>query len=696
MPEIDSHLLQPTSFSGTLRQPPANIWWSGVTRPLGSPPTTSVQSPASSTSWPASESHLEWAGRVKAAGSRLRFGLGDGDCKLDLDPSQASHQVLTYRRALPSVFLGYLEEDGIGDGVCEEDVVNVHRNWSAQPRIQRPIGSMEDQLGHLPLAQSPLNRNLLRVYFNILSRFKASLNGDPDPNNPFVRHYAPFCLQDPVVVQIVMYASACYLHETGHISRTALMMSKGHAIQMLNRRISLGQGPTGTGTTTGNAEHAGAVEETSCGGRTGDAAVAGVIQLAAAEWYWGENENDIQHHLRGLRNMIRLRGGFERLGMNGILAKNAICHDVSIALAHENSPLLLPSAQARGCGDSEFSWPSWAAEYAFVDPIKHVPLRPSHWAPFVYSLPHVGALPTFAECALFLGIHQATASILDNVRFLGKTVDAAFGGATDVNDATNETTTTTRTTSRKIRLTARYIYEHLTGLHPAIPGHRTSVSTLSTSGTSPRDDYFPGGRHEGSTRSGSLSSAGTGALATGGPDRSPSAPESDSTTTPEWSSTADASNPSTSPEAASQQQQQQQQQHASPDYMYQAIRLAAIVYSRAIMNRVPLSEACSQLEFLQIWTTTWRVPLSTWNAAVGIFHWIMLSIAPTCLTTPHARFVKNMLMVSTLALGVENWAVLMGAARAGLRMQHWLKDVEGDSKDNTDDEEGGRRWREER
>lgn len=158
--------------------------------------------------------------------------------------------------------------------------------------------------------------------FTILSRFKASLTGDPDPNNPFVRHYAPFCLQDPLVVHIIMYASACYLHETGHIPHTALMASKGCAIQMLNHRISSGQGSAvAAGVGPGFRSFGGSGGS---GGGAGDAAIASVIQLTAAEWYWGENDQDLQHHFRGLRDMIRLRGGFDNLGMNGILAKNAM------------------------------------------------------------------------------------------------------------------------------------------------------------------------------------------------------------------------------------------------------------------------------------------------------------------------------------------------------------------------------------
>jgi hypothetical protein len=56
---------------------------------------------------------------------------------------------------------------------------------------------------------------------------------------------------------------------------------------------------------------------------TTDEAIAGVIQLITDEWYWGDT-GDLRAHMRGLREMIRFRGGFGNLGLNGLLSKLAI------------------------------------------------------------------------------------------------------------------------------------------------------------------------------------------------------------------------------------------------------------------------------------------------------------------------------------------------------------------------------------
>ncbi|OHW99431.1 hypothetical protein CSPAE12_01893 [Colletotrichum incanum] len=645
--------------------------------------------------------------------------------RLDSDTSLASQQVLTYRLAVPGLVLDIAEKLNEDDNEQSSADDLVPRSWhhAAEPRIQhpeRPVSGVDEQIAHLPVAHTTLNKKLLRIYLTVLSRFKASLNGDPDPDNPFIRYYSPFCLQDPLVVRIILYTSACFLHETGHVRTTTLRTLKGHAIHMLNeslrphgvdrRRHQSSQDITTTalatittgGSGSGRSEH------------PSDAAIAGVIQLTVAEWYWGESEDDLRYHLKGLRGMIRLRGGFNELGMNGLLAKNAIIHDVSISLAHEKSPLLLTLSSSdddRGGGDGSQEIQSQARRsqggatatsatasdpwvstgYAFVDPIKHVPLRMAHMSPLVSYLPSsVGLLPSFADCAASLGMHPATASILDNVRYLFGAVEAIYAAPNETNPSTSTTmgmTTTPTPTptsiqaSRKAQLTGKYMHEHISGLHPTIPGGRQASTPEVSNRTTPppnSSNYFTAVADEVSVRSGSISSAGTAGRGSAGAGRSPSGPASDSMTTPEWPQTRDASNSPTSPRSMQHSHHQHHQQH-SAGFMYQVIRMTAIIYTRAIATGTPLSVACTESEFLQIWTTTWRVPLSTWNGAVGVFHWIMLAIAPACHHTPHARFVKNMTTISTLTLAVENWAMAMGVAKAGLRLQHWLgsQDVKG-------------------
>lgn len=133
----------------------------------------------------------------------------------------------------------------------------------------------------------------------LLSRFKVSVDGSPAPNNPFMKFWVPFCVQDPLLLQIILFTSACFFSETGHIPKTLAMLHKGKVYQMLNDRLR--------------------TEEV----QISDASILGVVQMVVDSWYWG-GTTDLEAHIRGLKQMIQLRGGLINLGMHGYLAKTII------------------------------------------------------------------------------------------------------------------------------------------------------------------------------------------------------------------------------------------------------------------------------------------------------------------------------------------------------------------------------------
>lgn len=114
--------------------------------------------------------------------------------------------------------------------------------------------------------------------------------------------------------------------------------------------------------------------------------------------------------------------------------------------------------------------------------------------------------------------------------------------------------------------------------------------------------------------------------------------------------------------------------------MYQAVRQAALIYARAIMNRKPLRDptVCSQEDFLQLWTTVWKVPLRSWKVALGVFVWVMLSITPAARGSPHERFVKSMTTVGLVQMSIEDWSVAERGMRGALTLTKWLAGGNGE------------------
>lgn len=133
----------------------------------------------------------------------------------------------------------------------------------------------------------------------LISPFKASIDGNPDASNPYMKYHVPYCVQSPLLVHVAIYTAACFLSDTGHIDLTVAMSHKVYAIQQLNEHIR------------------------ATAAIPSDEGITGVVQLIADEWYWGD-ANNLHTHLRGLREMIKLRGGFRQLGLHGLISKLAI------------------------------------------------------------------------------------------------------------------------------------------------------------------------------------------------------------------------------------------------------------------------------------------------------------------------------------------------------------------------------------
>jgi hypothetical protein len=131
-----------------------------------------------------------------------------------------------------------------------------------------------------------------------LAPFSAALDGNTESSNAYIKHYVPLCLQNSLLAHTAMYTAACFLNETGHLDRQVTMAHKSQAINMLNE--SLWTDPT-----------------------SNDETVAAHTQLILNEWYWGGG-TDLRAHLWGLKEMVRLRGGFRSLGLHGLIAKMAI------------------------------------------------------------------------------------------------------------------------------------------------------------------------------------------------------------------------------------------------------------------------------------------------------------------------------------------------------------------------------------
>ncbi|KAG4441347.1 hypothetical protein IFR05_003161 [Cadophora sp. M221] len=108
------------------------------------------------------------------------------------------------------------------------------------------------------------------------------------------------------------------------------------------------------------------------------------------------------------------------------------------------------------------------------------------------------------------------------------------------------------------------------------------------------------------------------------------------------------------------------------DFLCQACRVAAIIYSSAIITRTPLSMACTPQLLQQLWVTMWRVPLPRWKQIPGIFLWILLVANPFARDKPEGRFFKALTPATIMAMGVMDGDTVMVTLKGFIAVQRWL------------------------
>lgn len=332
--------------------------------------------------------------------------------------------------------------------------------------------------------------------------------------------------------------------------------------------------------------------------------------------------------------------------------------DVAIALSFEVSPFL------RG-----------GPEFEFRDNTQ-IPLR------VALNTPLISSLVPFSSCDTALRFHPAVASILDDMRFLLAAVLAL-----PEKPSAKEL--------QKVHTTSAWIHERISSLPEDSPAARrpSAASSTFSRGSSAMPDSsddqqqplpsrgLPGPQRQQQPQQQqqqhhqSMRRPSTQTLIPQPQDRTQAASHSPPPTIP---TAADQPGP---PAAAT--------TSAAPDHVYQAVRLAALLYSRAIKHRQPFSAVVTPAEFLRLWTTAWRVPLATWRSLLGVLNWILLPIVPSGKAAqPHDRLVKGMMNISLFQMAMDNWEIAGSAMEAALSLQRWLAGEARESVSPSRGEEG--------
>ncbi|CZT11168.1 uncharacterized protein RCO7_09903 [Rhynchosporium graminicola] len=108
------------------------------------------------------------------------------------------------------------------------------------------------------------------------------------------------------------------------------------------------------------------------------------------------------------------------------------------------------------------------------------------------------------------------------------------------------------------------------------------------------------------------------------------------------------------------------------DFLYQACRMTAMIYSSAIINRTPLSMACTPEILQELWAIMWQVPSLRWKQVPGIFLWILLVIGPFSRDKSQGKYIKALTQAAIMAITLVDEDTVTVTLRRFLAVQRWL------------------------
>ncbi|KAH6691052.1 hypothetical protein EV126DRAFT_96574 [Verticillium dahliae] len=308
--------------------------------------------------------------------------------------------------------------DGSTDDACDERTIigrsseqhseTLYLDGTGDPDAMvhiRPFGGILTEvctLNGLRIKQSARHSELLHFYVQIVAPNLVSIDGQSQPKL-FLTEVLPWMLQSPLFPSIgMLMASTTQSLEKGvEVTRNSESLAiKARVLTGINEML---KGDFGS---------------------VAQEVIRSVINLCVMEWFWGADDS-MWAHLRGMKHMINLRSGLR--GIKDIVGESII---------------ILTDYEISCCFETELYLQS-------NDPVllEEIPI-PTSW-PDGFDCPLIRSNVSFDGVRAKLGLTEAGARILDDVRFLTTSITEADGGPASI---------------RKIQSTASWIYSRLSNI----------------------------------------------------------------------------------------------------------------------------------------------------------------------------------------------------------------------------------------
>jgi hypothetical protein len=111
------------------------------------------------------------------------------------------------------------------------------------------------------------------------------------------------------------------------------------------------------------------------------------------------------------------------------------------------------------------------------------------------------------------------------------------------------------------------------------------------------------------------------------------------------------------------------------DFIYECVRIVALINCRAIISKLPFSIACRQEDHEHLFTAISRVSPSRWKRLSGVWSWVLLTMNPRARDLQDGIQLRYSMRFCACSHAIREWQTHVNIMEAFLAIQRWIRDT---------------------
>ena len=108
------------------------------------------------------------------------------------------------------------------------------------------------------------------------------------------------------------------------------------------------------------------------------------------------------------------------------------------------------------------------------------------------------------------------------------------------------------------------------------------------------------------------------------------------------------------------------------DFIYEAVRLTAVVYCRAFLYHTPLSQTITDEEVDAILDTISHITLSRWKDIPGVWLFVLLVLNSGTKFRREGQLSRAMARICSFSIGLPDWQTFVNIMESFCAVQRWI------------------------